>query len=153
MAINSSTKKVVSKKLIKSLSTKAQASVLVDEQVGVENVLNTVCLPSVVSAEMLGEYLQIAGKCDMDVCFCDKEKNYQNAKEIAEFSDRTQLGSYENVSVEAVLKNVQTKKAGNNIIDIVASVDLLVYGVMTEEIMPIDPHPTLQFLPQPQTFR
>ena len=138
MAINSSTKKVVSKKLIKSLGTKVQTSVLVDEQSGVENVLNAVCWPSVVSAEMLGEHLQIFGKCDLEVCFTDKDKNYQTAKEVTEFSERTQLGSFENVSVVPALKNVQTKKAGNNLIDVIASIELSVYGVMVEEITPIE---------------
>ena len=138
MAINSSTKKVVSKKLIKVIETKAQASVLVDEQKGVDKVLSVACLPSVVSNDLLGEFLQISGKCDIDVCFADREKNLDTQKEVVEFSERVQVGSFENVYVVPRLKKVQYKQAGVNLIDVVATIDLSVWGALVEEISPIE---------------
>ncbi len=139
MAIVSSTKKMASRGLVKSLELKVNCSFQTEDKV-IDKVLDAFAVATIDSSEKVGDFLQFAGKVNLTSLFVDQDKQLQSENFVANFGEKVQVGDADALSVIPKIECVKQRKETSSYVDCVVTLLVEVYGVTQETITYIEPN-------------
>lgn len=140
MPITSSTKKVASKGLIKTLETKVNCSYTTEEERIIDKVLDGVVTCVIDSSEKVGDFLQFAGKVCLNSVYVGVDKQVGSERVETLFNDKIQVGDVEAISVIPKVKSVKQRRETSNFVDATITLLVEVYGVVQETISYVEPN-------------
>ena len=109
MAIVSSTKKIASRGLVKSLELKVNCSFQTEDK-AIDKVLDAFATAVIDSNEKVGDFLQFAGRVNLTSLFVDQTKQLQCENFVANFGEKVQVGDVDAISLVPKIEAVKEKR-------------------------------------------
>lgn len=139
MAIVSSTKKIASRGLVKSLELKVNCSFQTEDK-AIDKVLDAFATAVIDSNEKVGDFLQFAGRVNLTSLFVDQTKQLQCENFVANFGEKVQVGDVDAISLVPKIEAVKQRKETSNYVDCMVTILVEIYGVWQETISFVEPN-------------